>query len=71
MHRWRFWLSTRQARRSETPNALQTCAATAGDAPGLAVSPCDLLQNLLVQGQVCNRPPQASVLLLEDLQRLA
>ena len=33
--------------RSETPNALQTCAAHCRHAPGLAVSPCDLLQNLL------------------------
>ena len=32
------------------PTPYRHAPPTAGDAPGLAVSPCDLLQNLLVQG---------------------
>ena len=62
--------STSPAYRRDIQRPYRHAPPTAGDAPGLAVRECDLLQNLLVQGQVCNRSPQASVLLLEDLQPL-
>ena len=58
-------LCTQTLRASQTPHARRT-----GDAQGLEVSPCSLLQDDLIQAEIGYGLPQASILFLKILKTL-